>query len=154
MSCVQLGAKKPMQAPKLVHRMSIRADIGPEIHFATTHGTKRAVFPITGGQVICDGATGTIPPGGADFARELPDGSYDIEARYCITFDDGTTVMITNAGRMYPAKNGGFAGRTRAFFEAPEGKYAWLAEGVFFGTAMSETEGSKSVYIDLWQAEL
>lgn len=154
MSCIQLGAKKALQKPDLVHRLSIRADIGPELIFPTTQGSVRAVFPITGGAVLGDGFSGTILPGGADFARQLPDLSYDIEARYCIRFDDGTAVMITNAGRMYPQPDGSYMGRTRAAFEAPEGRFQWLGDGVFFGAAMSETDDSKHVYIELWQAPL
>lgn len=154
MSCVQLGAQMEIEKPELVHRLSIRADIAPSIEFATSHGTTRAVFPITGGQVLGEGFTGIILPGGADFARALPDNSYEIEARYCIEFDDGTPVMIVNAGRMYPRPDGSFIGRTRAAFEAPAGRFAWLSDGVFFGSAISENEDGKRVFIELWQASL
>ncbi|MDF1727401.1 MAG: DUF3237 family protein [Sulfitobacter sp.] len=94
MSCKDLGAVTEMGKPRLLHAMSIRADIGPAIEFATSQGTTRAIFPIEGGVVQGDGLAGRILPGGADFARLLPDGSYAIEARYCIKFDEGTTVMI------------------------------------------------------------
>ena len=154
MSCVQLGAKMEMAKPELTHRLSIRADIAPSLEFATHHGTTRAMFPITGGQVLGDGFTGIILPGGADFARALPDGSYEIEARYCIRFDDGTPVMIVNAGRMYPRPDGSFVGRTRASFETPTGRFDWLSDGVFFGTALSESEEDKHIFIELWQASL
>jgi hypothetical protein len=60
------------------------------------------MFPIIGGAVTGPGISGHILPGGADFALRLPDGAYAIEARYCLMLDDGTPLMITNAGRMHP----------------------------------------------------
>ncbi|MCV2891740.1 DUF3237 family protein [Lentibacter sp. XHP0401] len=152
MSCVTLGALRALDKPELVHRLSIRADLGEAVEFETRHGTGRAVFPITGGQVLGDGFAGVILPGGADFAQALPDGSYEIEARYCIRFDDGTQVMITNAGRMYPQPDGSYKGRTRAVFEAPEGAFGWLDDGVFFGAALSERDEDARVFIEIWQA--
>ena len=154
MSCVHLGATQPMHAPELVHCLSIRADIGPAIEFDTSHGSQRSVFAITGGAVLGTDVKGVILPGGADFARLLPDQSYDIEARYCIRFDDGTIVMITNAGRMYPQPDGSYLGRTRAVFETPPGAFDWLADGVFFGTALGEADRDDCVFIELWQATI
>ena len=149
-----LGARRAIEVPQLQHRLSIRADIAPALEFDTGHGTTRAMFPISGGAVQGDGFSGIILPGGADFARLLPDGSYEIEARYCIEFDDGTPVMIVNAGRMFPDPAGGFLGRTRAAFEAPPGRFDWLNRAVFFGAASSEMHDEKHVFIELWEALL
>lgn len=75
MSCKKLGASREVAKPQLTHCLWIRADLGPDIEFATTHGVGRALFPIAGAEVLGDGFTGVILPGGADFARALPDQS-------------------------------------------------------------------------------
>ena len=154
MRVTDLGAAIPLPTPELRLRAAIRAEIGPAVEFETTHGWTRSMFPITGGVMRGDGLDGVIVPGGADFAQLLADGSYAIEAKYCVRFADGTTVMIHNAGRMFPQDGGGFQGRTRAAIEAPAGPYAWLSEVVFWGTAMSERGDDHRVFIELWEAVL
>jgi len=152
LSCEGLGASRPLEQPKLEFRAAIRADLGPAEEFATTNGTTRAVFPITGGVLRGEGLDGEIVSGGADWALGLPDGSYAIEARYLIRLDDGTVVSITNAGRMVPQADGSYLGRTRAEFEVPAGPHDWLGKAVFFGTAMAEPDDDDHVYIELWEA--
>lgn len=152
MSCTALGASVPLPEPRLDYVAAIRADLGPAQEFETSHGTTRAFFPITGGAVQGDALNGTILPGGADWATRLPDGSYEIEARYCIALTDGTVVMITNAGRMFPQADGSYLGRTRAAFEVPDGPHRWLGDAVFFGTALAQAGDEHHVYIELWHA--
>ncbi len=115
-----LGARRTLGPPPLAKTCVIRADIGPAIEFVTTHGTIRAIFPIIGGEARGANWTGRILPGGADFALARPDGTYDIEARYCLELDDGTPVMVTNAGRMVLQPDGSYHGRTRATLEVPK----------------------------------
>jgi hypothetical protein len=122
-----LGAARGMEAPSLRRAIVIRADLGPALEFATAHGTIRAVFPIIGGEARGRAWRGRILPGGADFALALPDGSYAIEARYCLELHDGTPVMITNAGRMVRQPDGSYEGRTRAALEVPDGPTGRLA---------------------------
>ena len=70
----------------------------------------------------CDAPIGSVP----DVARRLADGSYEVEARYVLKLDDGTLVMVHNAGRMVPQGDGSFRGRTRAELEVPAGpSKAW-----------------------------
>lgn len=147
-----LGASRTLGEPALRKACVIRADIGPALEFATTAGAVRAVFPILGGEAVGEGWRGRILPGGADFALALPDGSYAIEARYCLELDDGTPVMVTNAGRMVLQPDGSYLGRTRAELEVPEGKYGHLGRAVYFGTALAEPEDTAHVFIELWQA--
>lgn len=154
MTCTALGARQSPGKPELRFTCAIRADLGPAVEFATTEGTVRAMFPITGGVLQGPGLAGRILPGGADFAQRLPDGSYAIEARYCIEMEGGAVVFITNAGRMVPQPDGSFQGRTRAAFEAPPGPYGWLGDAVFFGTALAEPGDEARVFIELWQAVL
>lgn len=147
-----LGASRALDQPTLHRAIIIRADLGPAVEFATTQGTIRAMFPITGGEARGNGWTARILPGGADFAIGLPDGSYAIEARYCLELLDGTPVMITNAGRMAPQRDGSYLGRTRASLEVPDGPHRALGDAVYFGTALAEPGDTDHVYIELWEA--
>ncbi|MDR7127281.1 DUF3237 family protein [Pseudotabrizicola sp. 4114] len=152
LTITDLGARTGLEAPALRRAIVIRADLGPALEFATTHGTTRSMFPIVGGEARGEGWTARILPGGADFALGLPDGSWAIEARYCIELDDGTPVMITNAGRMVPQPDGSYLGRTRAALEVPEGPHSALGAAVYFGTALAEPGDDFHVYIELWEA--
>lgn len=147
-----LGAERSLGAPVLRRAITIRADIGPALEFATPQGHTRAVFPIIGGAAIGAGWRGRILPGGSDFALALPDGSYAIEARYCLELDDGTPVMITNAGLMVLQADGSYHGRTRATLEVPAGPHSALGQAVYFGTALSDHPDH--VFIELWEAAI
>lgn len=154
MTATSLGANASHGRPELRYLCAIRADLGPALEFETSAGSVRAMFPITGGAIAGNGLTGRILPGGADFAQRLPDGAYVIEARYCLQLDDGTPLMIANAGRMQPMSDGSYHGRTRAVIEAPAGPYGWLSHAVLFGTAWAEPGDEARVFIELWQAIL
>ncbi len=147
-----LGAARALQQPTLRRAIVIRADLGPAVEFATTQGTIRAMFPIIGGEAHGPGWTARILPGGADFAICLPEGSYSIEARYCLELNDGTPVMVTNAGRMVPQPDGSYLGRTRAALEVPDGPHRALGQAVYFGTALAEPGDTDHVFIELWEA--
>lgn len=149
-----LGAGRSLGEPLLRKACVIRADLGPALEFETAQGHVRAMFPIVGGEARGDGWTGRILPGGADFALRLPDGSYAIEARYCLQLEDGTPVMITNAGKMAPQADGSYHGRTRATLETPEGPHRGLGDAVYFGTALAEADDVDHVYIELWEAPI
>ncbi|MDO6965311.1 DUF3237 family protein [Rhizobium alvei] len=147
-----LGASQTIGTPGIRKAIVIRADIGPALEFATTQGTVRAMFPIVGGEARGIGWSAKILPGGADFANRLPDGSYAIEARYCLEMDDGTPVMVTNAGKMVLQADDSYFGRTRAVLEVPDGPHRALGDAVFFGTALAEANDPDHVYIELWEA--
>ena len=147
-----LGAARSLGQPVLRRAITIRADIGPALEFTTPQGHTRAVFPITGGEALGENWRGRILPGGSDFAIALPDGSYAIEARYCLELDDGTPVMITNAGLMVLQKDGSYHGRTRATLEVPAGPHSALGQPVYFGTALSYDPDH--VFIELWEASV
>ncbi len=150
--CTTLGAGLSLGRPALHRICAIRADLGPPVEFTATCGTTRAMFPIAGGVAAGLGWQGRILPGGADFARLLPDGSYAIAARYVIEMTDGTPVMVTNKGRMFAQADGSYIGRTLATLEVPQGPYAGLAGDVLFGTAHAPVTLPECVYIELWQA--
>jgi hypothetical protein len=152
LSVTALGAGRALEQPALRLACIIRADLGPAVEFATTQGTVRAMFPIAGGEALGRGWSARILPGGADFAFRLPDGSYAIEARYCLEMSDGTPIMVTNAGKMVAQADGSYLGRTRATLEVPEGPHRALGDAVYFGTALAEADDADHVYIELWEA--
>lgn len=154
MNMTLLGASRSPGKPEMKLGCVIRADIGPALEFSTAQGTLRAMFPIVGGEAIGNGWKARILPGGADFALRLPDGSYAIEARYCLEMEDGTPVMVTNSGKMFPQPDGRYAGRTRATLEVPDGPHRALGDAVWFGTAVAEPGDEEHVYIELWEAVL
>ncbi len=154
LSITLLGAAAGLGQPKLRRGIVIRADLGPAVQFPTTQGTVRAMFPIMGGEARGAGWTARILPGGADFAFALPDGSYGIEARYCLELADGTPIMVTNAGKMVPQPDGSYIGRTRAALEVPDGPHRALGDPVYFGTAVAEPGDENHVYIELWDAPI
>ena len=147
-----LGAPLSLGVPTLRRAVAIRADIGPALEFPTTQGTTRAMFPITGGEALGQGWRARILPGGADFALALPNGDYAIEARYCLEMEDGTPVMVTNAGLMVRQPDGAYHGRTRATLEVPPGPHAALGGAVYFGTALAPADDVDHVFIELWEA--
>lgn len=147
-----LGATFSLGQPVLRRAVAIRADVGPALEFPTTQGTIRAMFPIIGGAAIGHGWRASILPGGADFALALPNGDYAIEARYCLQTEDGTPIMVTNAGLMLRQPDGAFYGRTRATLEVPPGPHASLGGVVYFGTALAPADDLEHVFIELWEA--
>jgi hypothetical protein len=149
-----LGARAALDAPHLHRVVDIRADIGPPTEFPTTQGFGRSLFPILGGIAQGDGWRAVILPGGADFARLLPDGTYEVEVRYLLRLDDGTMMMVTNAGRMVPQPDGSYLGRTHARLEVPPGPQAALGEMVLVGTALAPADDPDHVYVELWHAPI
>jgi hypothetical protein len=149
---INLGASRALEPPTLRRAVVIRADIGPAVEFRTTLGTTRAMFPIIGGEARGHDWQARILPGGADFALCLPDGSYAIEARYCLEMTDGTPLMVTNAGKMVLQSDGSYLGRTRAALEVPPGPHAALGDAVYFGTAIALPGDQDHVFIELWEA--
>ena len=149
-----LGAPLSPGQPRLTRVCSIRAEIGPATEFDTSRGTGRALFPITGGEAVSATWRATVMPGGADFARRLADGTYEVEARYFLKLENGTVLMVHNAGRMVPQEDGSFQGRTRAELEVPPGTHAGLGDMVLFGTAYAPADDEETVFIELWHAEI
>ena len=149
-----LGAPLSPGRPRLTRVCAIRADIATPTEFDTAGGHGRALFPITGGEAIGRGWTARVLPGGADCARRLPDGTYEVDARYVMAFDDGTMAMVHNAGRMTPQPDGSYHGRTKAELDITTGPHAALGDMVLFGTAFAPADDPDHVFIELWHAEL
>ena len=83
---------------------------------ASKRGT-RNIIPITGGTTM-GRIKGNVLSGGADF--QLLDSSFELDARYTLSTDDGELIIVRNCGPL---------GALVPVFEASAtGKYAWLNE--------------------------
>jgi hypothetical protein len=117
-------------------------------------GTQR-ITPITGGRFEGPGIRGTIVPGSADWNLLRPDGSSTAEAYYFMRTDDGVVIKVINRA-VIPAPKQGAAPPSRLavtspVFEAPQGKYGWLNDGVHVGT-LSVKPGGGAVVIRVYLA--
>ncbi len=149
-----LGATASPGRPQLERLCAIRAEIGTPTEFDTSRGHGSAFFPITGGVALAARWRAEIVPGGADFARRLQDGSYEVEARYLLQLEDGTSILVRNSGRMVSQPDGSYHGRTHAELEVPSGPHEALADMVLFGTAFSPADAPEHVFIELWHAAI
>jgi len=121
------------------------------------------------GAVYVDGGTfegprikGTIVPNsGGDYALFRPDGTLSFDARYMLQEEDGTLIMLYNAGFLWGRKpdtmqrlremafNNGPAVdpaeyylRSQPRFEAPTGRHDWLTRHVFVGYGERRADGN------------
>lgn len=152
MTAQELGAKAALAQPELTFATAIRAEIAAPLVIGQVDGAVREIFPITGGEARGPLITGRVVPGGADWALRRADGSYRIEAKYCIELTDGTLITVVNAGRMWPQPDGSFSGRTKAEIEVGPGPHEALGDMIFFGTALAEAGRDDAVFIELYRA--
>lgn len=89
----------------------------------------RLIIPITGGTFKGE-INGEVLPGGWDWQLRRADGCTDVVADYFLKTDDGVVINVRNTGAICPDQ----PVRTHPVFEAPLGKYDWLAKAAFVGT--------------------
>jgi len=105
---------------------------------------RRQLIPILSGEVIGEGFSGKVLPGGIDSQVIRPDGKCELSARYAIQMDDGAAIYIENNGMRtvppeYAAKviQGEFVDpalyyfRTVPVFETYDEKYKWMMNQIF-----------------------
>ena len=130
--------------PALHYVFTITAKIGAPRSGGDGPIGERLHIPITEGDVVGPELSGTIAPGGSDWALLRCDGSSAISARYTIIAADGTPIQVINEGLRVsdPAvtarlRNGEavdpseFYFRSSPVFEAPHGSHDWLNNSVF-----------------------
>jgi Protein of unknown function (DUF3237) len=124
------------------------------------HGVRR-IIPIVGGEVRGEDVNGKVCAFGADFQIIRPNELIELEARYAFETDDGAVVYVENRGiRFGPVdllqrlKRGEAVDpkliyfRTMPRFETGAGKYRWLMENIFVGSAARHAD---RVVIDVHQ---
>ncbi len=100
---------------------------------------QRLFIPVTGGSLHGDRISGVLQPGGSDFQLIRRDGVAELDVRTTILTEDGVTIQLKGHGIRYTSAEvfarimsgeevdpTEYYFREALFFEAPEGKYAWL----------------------------
>lgn len=103
--------------------------LGQAVEPGNTARGGRVIIPIAGG-TFSGQINGEVLPGGWDWQLRRADGCTDVVADYFLKTDDGVIINVRNTGALCP----GQVVRTHPVFEAPLGKYDWLAKTAFVGT--------------------
>ena len=121
----------------------------------------RRIIPITGGEVKGKDVNGKVCAFGADFQIIRPNELIELEAKYAFETDDGAVIYVENRGirfgpvellqrlkRGEPVDPKLIYFRTVPKFETGAGKYRWLMESLFIGSAARHAD---RVVIDVHQ---
>lgn len=143
-----VAAEPTLATPQLRFVLEATVLIGTPLDQGLQDGVRRRIVPITGGRFAGPHLSGEVLPGGADWQSIRGDGTTDVHARYTLRADDGAVIDIDNPGiRRGPVAvlrriaagevvdPSLYYFRTTPRFTTPPGPHAWLAEGVFVGTA-------------------
>ena len=133
--------------PELEFAFEARVAVAPaEAVNSATSGDRLTFYPITGGTVDGPRLSGTVVPGGGDWAVERTDGVVELDARYLIRADDGTLIDIVNRGYYGGGPPPTTAAththveslpyfRTSPVFRTDAPEHRWLSQTVFVGLA-------------------
>jgi hypothetical protein len=129
------------------------ATLAPAQVLGETPNGRRQSIPITGGSFSGPGMSGRILPGGADYQLVRSDGAVMIDADYMIETDDGVTIHVRNVGVIVPPTKGQAAYAWAApKFDAPNGRYGWLNNGIFVSRISGAGDpGHPAVRITIWK---
>ena len=121
----------------------------------------RRIIPIAGGEVKGKDVNGKVCAFGADFQIIRPNELIELEAKYAFETDDGAVIYVENRGirfgpiellqrlkRGEPVDPKLIYFRTVPKFETGAGKYRWLMESLFIGSAARHAD---RVVIDVHQ---
>jgi hypothetical protein len=124
------------------------------------HGVRR-IIPIIGGEVRGADVNGKVLAFGADYQIIRPGELIELEAKYAFETDDGATVYVENKGirfgpvdllqklkRGEPVDPKLIYCRTVPRFETGAGKYRWLMQHIFVGSAARHAD---RVVVDVHQ---
>lgn len=142
----------PAHNPAPEFAFSIFATIDGALTVGPTSTGQIRAIPITGGEVVGEGISGRVIPGGADWQRTRSDGVTEIEATYAIELSDKTLVKVVNRGLIVPASAGAPAYfRTVIEFNAPDGAWQWLNEAIFLCSAGGVEGRQGTVQVDVYK---
>ncbi len=127
------AAEAGRETPAAAFVYEATVTIGPGTSVGKTPYGARNRIPITGGTFEGSRIKGVVLPGGMDWQLSRPDGFTSVEADYMLQTDDGVLIHIVNKG-LIGQKDGRFWARTTPWFEAPDGRYAWLNQSTYAGT--------------------
>ncbi|WAT18110.1 DUF3237 family protein [Aurantiacibacter sp. MUD11] len=141
--------------PQLVEVFTITAELGEVDQIGETVRGVRRIIPITGGQVVGEGISGTVRAGAWDWQIDRPDGCTELEADYFIETEDGALINVVNRATICRAADGSMQPvYTRPVFEPPLGEYAWMGQGTFVGQlGMATDHPVPAVRITVYRVE-
>jgi Protein of unknown function (DUF3237) len=118
---------------------------------------RRRIIPITGGTVIShitELPNGKVVNAGADFQIVVSDTCADLDARYMLALEDGTSLFVMNRALRRGSKEdiaalvrGERVDPARIYFrcvpqfEVSDVKHQWLTESIFVGTGERAPDG-------------
>ncbi len=119
-----------------------RIDLAPPLAFGATPEGTRIIFEVTGGSFEGPRLRGSLRPGGGDWGRFRPDGSFALDVRATFETDDGALIYVTYHGRIVAAPElqaavfdmtaserpapDRYYFRVAPYFETAAPAYAWL----------------------------
>lgn len=134
--------------PELEFALELRVEIGATVELGTSQAGIRRTVPILGGVFAGPAISGSVLPGGADWQLCTPAGLTMLEARYALETTDGVRIEVRNRGlRHGPAEvialiargeavaPSEYYFRTTPCFFPPDGRYEWLRNSIFLGSA-------------------
>ena len=118
---------------------------------------RRRIIPITGGTVtshIAELPHGKVVNAGADFQIVVSETCADLDARYMLALDDGSSLFVMNRALRRGSKEdvaalirGERVDPARIYFrcvpqfEVSDAKHQWLTESIFIGTGERAPDG-------------
>ena len=149
-SQVTPAQRPPLPQPQLVY--DALALLEPTIeHGRGRYGT-RARVPIIGGWAKGPGFSARIVAGGADWQLLRADGYKELEADYYMETDDKVQIHVINRGLVSPSRpDGSRYALSTPWFEAPEGRYAWMNQHLFVGTVSPGDPKQPSVRLSIYK---
>ncbi|HEY0640002.1 MAG TPA: DUF3237 domain-containing protein [Pseudonocardiaceae bacterium] len=127
-----------MNTPELVPLFTLQVEIDVPVMSNTTLGTRVTSF-VRGGKFTGERLSGTLLPGGGDWAVIDTEGTFRIDARLALQIDGGPIVHMSYRGRLTMPQDAmqrmaggetldpeGVYFRTAPVFEVEPGEYGWL----------------------------
>ncbi|MCX2524206.1 DUF3237 domain-containing protein [Larsenimonas rhizosphaerae] len=104
--------------PSLSFLTEAEVHVAPPHELGHTGQGERLMFAIEGGRFSGPGLSGTILPGGADWAFQVSRTRIEISAHYLVEREDGVVLEITNEGTSCEVSPGIWQGETVARFRS------------------------------------
>jgi hypothetical protein len=147
--------------PAMRHIFTLDVSVAAPIEAGTVIGLNsrglRRIIPITGGTVtshVNELPSGTVVNAGADFQIVVSETCADLDARYMLALNDGSSLFVMNRALRRGSKEdvaalirGERVDPARIYFrcvpqfEVSDLKHQWLTESIFIGTGERAPDG-------------
>lgn len=131
--------------------LELSVDIGEILDIGPTAKGHLRVIPITGGTFHGTGIRGVVIAGGADWNTQMDNGITHVFAKYTLQTDDDAFIAVQNEGYLVEQGYDSVIKTAPQFQVDQNGKYAWLAQGVFVGSLRGREAGPPGVLIQVFK---